>query len=233
MLGDTCRGSEGFCRARAALRGYGKNRSEGNVGGRKNFSTAGTAIIGGDGGSYTSDETPRRNREVVNPHTWPVCAKTTNIRRGEREPIQNSDLGVWYQPTQANTGDRRGTAAKPAGPDEEGTANYHGGEAARPSAVVFRGRLWQMRREIGVSIGAALAVLQGVVERGEKLEPPLDSRVVISHFVSAFERLVIRGDAKPRAPEVASKAFDGPDNAVSFQLKRSPVPLRIEGTRLM
>ena len=33
------------------------------------FSTAGTAIVGGDSGSYTSDESARRSREVVNPHT--------------------------------------------------------------------------------------------------------------------------------------------------------------------
>ena len=51
MLGDTRRGSGGFYRARAALGGYGKNRSESSVDGRKRFSTAGTAIVGGEGGS--------------------------------------------------------------------------------------------------------------------------------------------------------------------------------------
>ena len=30
------------------------------------------------------------------------------------------------------------------------------------------------------------------------------------------------------APKVASKVFDGPDNAVSFQVERSPVTLGIE-----
>ena len=35
MLGDTRRCSGGFCRARAAPGGYGKNRSESSVGGRK------------------------------------------------------------------------------------------------------------------------------------------------------------------------------------------------------
>ena len=84
----------------------------------------------------------------------------------------------------------------PAGPGEEDTAIFNGGEAARSSAVVLRGRLWQTGQEIGISVGAALAVLGGVVERGEKLEPLLDSRIVISHFVNPFERLVIREDAK-------------------------------------
>ena len=90
MLGDTRRCSGGFCRARATPGEYGKNRSESSVGGRKIFSTAGTAIVGGDGGSYTSDESPRRSREVVSPHTWPVCAKVAKIRRGERESTQSS-----------------------------------------------------------------------------------------------------------------------------------------------
>ena len=200
MLGDTRRGSGGFCRARATPGEYGKNRSESSVGGRKIFSTAGTAIVGGDGGSYTSDESPRRSREVVNPHTWPVCAKIAKIRRGEREPTQNSALGVGYQATQTNTGGWRGPGAKPAGPDEEDTAIFHGDEAARSCAVVFRGRLWQTGQKIGISVGTAIAVFEGVVERCEKLEPPLDSRVVIPHSVNAFKRLVIREDAKRRAP---------------------------------
>ena len=53
---------------------------------------------------------------------------------------------------------------------------------------------------------------------------------MISRFVDAFERLVIREDAKLRARKVALKAFDGRGNAASFQVKRSPVPLRIEGS---
>ena len=94
---------------------------------------------------------------------------------------------------------------------------------------MFRGRLWQTGQEIGISVGAALAVLEGVVERGEKLEPPLDSRIVVAHFADAFERLVIGKYAKLRAPEVASKAFDGPDNAASFQVEWNSVPLGIGG----
>ena len=77
MLGDTRRGSGGFCPARAAPGGYGKNRNESSVGSRNKISTAGTAIVGDDGGSYTSDESPRRRRKVVNLHTWPVCANNS------------------------------------------------------------------------------------------------------------------------------------------------------------
>ena len=65
---------------------------------------------------------------------------------------------------------------------------------------------------------------------GEKLEPPLDSRIVVSHIDDDFERLVIPEDAKLRAPEVASKAFDDPHNAASSQVERSPAPPRIEGS---
>ena len=106
----------------------------------------------------------------------------------------------------------------PTGPDEEYTAIIHGGEAARSAAVVFRGRLWQTSQEIGIAVGAALAVLEGVVERGEKLDPPLDACIVVSHFADAFKRLVIRKDAKLRARKATSKASDGPENAVSFQV---------------
>ena len=153
-------------RPRATPGGYGKKRDESSVGGRNIFSTAGTAIVGGGGGSYTTDESPRRIREVVNPHTGPVCAKIANIGRGGREPTSNNALGVGYQPTQTNIGDRRGTGAEPAGPDEDDTAIVRREEAARPNLVVVRGRLLLTGQEIDISVGAALAVLEGVVKRG-------------------------------------------------------------------
>ena len=135
------------------------------------MSTAETAIDGGDGRRCTSDASPRRSREVANPHTWPVRAKIARIRRGEREPTQNSALGAGHQPTQANTGGRRGTSAKPAGLDEEDTVIIHGGEAARCTAVVFRGRFWQTGQVIGISVGAALAVLDGILDFSTSMEP--------------------------------------------------------------
>ena len=64
--------------------------------------------------------------------------------------------------------------------DEEDTAIFHGGDAVRFTVIVFLGRLWQTGQKIGISAGAALTVLEGEVERGVKLEPPLDSRIVVS-----------------------------------------------------
>ena len=78
MPGDSRRGSGVFCRARVALRGHGKILIESGVSGRQNCPAAGTAIDGGDGGRYMSDEPPRRSRKVVNPHTWPMRAKIVN-----------------------------------------------------------------------------------------------------------------------------------------------------------
>ena len=105
-----------------------------------------------------------------------------------------------YQPTQTKTGDWRGPGAKPPGLNEEDTTIGNGDQAATSSVVVFRWRLWQTGQKIGIIVGSALGVLEGVVERCERLEPPLDSRVVISYIANAFERLVIREDAKLRAP---------------------------------
>ena len=99
----------------------------------------------------------------------PCVGKSPRIRRGEREHTQNSALGVGYPPIQTNTGGLRGPDAKPAAPNEEDTAIFHGHEAANSSAVVFCGRLWQTGPTIGISVGAALAVLEGVVERCENL----------------------------------------------------------------
>ena len=118
----------------------------------------------------------------------------------------------------------------PTGLDEKDTGIFHGGEAARSTAVEFRGRVWQTRQKIGISVGAAHAILEGVVERGEKHEPAPDSRIVVSHFADTFERFVIREYTKLCAPEVTSKLFDDSENPASFQVERSPVSLRVEGS---
>ena len=44
----------------------------------------------------TSDETPRRSRKIVNPHTWPVCAKIAIFGGGEKEPTQDSTFGAGH-----------------------------------------------------------------------------------------------------------------------------------------
>ena len=56
------------------------------------------------------------------------------------------------------------------------------GETRRTNVVMFRGRLRQARQEFGVAVRASFAVFEGVVERGEELEPSLDSGVVVPYF---------------------------------------------------
>ena len=72
---------------------------------------AGAAIDGGDGGRNTGGETPRRSKKVVNPHTWPVCAKIAKLGGGEREPTQVNTFST--SPPKADTRDRRGGSAEP------------------------------------------------------------------------------------------------------------------------
>ena len=99
-LCDERRCSQGFCGARAALDGYGKNRIENGVSGRRNRSAAGTAFGSGDGCRSTSDESPRGSRNAVNPYTWLVCEKIVKCGRGDREPTQGSMFSAGHEPTQ-------------------------------------------------------------------------------------------------------------------------------------
>ena len=48
----------------------------------------------------------------------------------------------------------------------------------------------------------------------------MDSRVVVSNFSDIFQSLVIRENAKIRAPNVAAKALDRPLNVAFFQIER-------------
>ena len=54
-------------------------------------------------------------------------------------------------------------------PGEQDNTILYGGEAVRPTVVVFRGRLGLTGYTIGVSVGAVFAFFECVVERGEKL----------------------------------------------------------------
>ena len=63
----------------------------------------------------------------------------------------------------------------------------------------------------------ALSVLECVVERGEILEPPPDSRVMVPNYSNIFQDLVIRKNAKLHAQKVAAKALDRTNNATCFQ----------------
>ena len=67
-----------------------------------------------------------------------------------------------------------------------------------------------------------------VVERGEELEPPLDSGIMVPHFACAFQRLVVGEYAEFGTPKVASEALESPNDAAGLQIKRSPMPFRVE-----
>ena len=51
-------------------------------------------------------------------------------------------------------------------------------------------RLWQAGQKIGVAVGAAFAVLDCVIERGDQLKLPLDSCIAGPHFANALQCLV-------------------------------------------
>ena len=95
---------------------------------------------------------------------------------------------------------------------------------------MFCGGLRQAGEKIRISVGAAIAVLEGVAERGEELEPPLNAHVMVYYFADALKCFVVRKIAKLRAPQVTSEPFIGPDDAASFQVQRGPVLLEIKGS---
>ena len=86
----------------------------------------------------------------------------------------------------------------------------------------------KLERESVFSGGSVLAVLKCVVQTAERLEPPLDARVMVPHFAGALERLVIPKRYGTCSPNVVSKTFEGSGNAASFQAERIPAPLGIE-----
>ena len=93
------------------------------------------------------------------------------------------------------------------------TAILNGGEARRPTVVMFRSRLWQAGQEVCVSVRASFAVLDCVVERGEELEPPLDLCITVPHFAYAFQCLVVGEYSECGSPKLTSEAFESPNDA--------------------
>ena len=76
-------------------------------------------------------------------------------------------------------------------PYEVNTAILNRVETRRPNAVMLRGRFCSARQDVSVAVCAFFAVLECVVERGEELEPSLDSDVMVPHYAYAFQSLVI------------------------------------------
>ena len=136
------------------------------------------------------------------------CAKIAKISGSKGEPTQNGAIGLGHQPTQVVAGDRGGGGEQAASPDEVYGLIVDRGEAAGTAAVVLSRRLWQPREEVSITIWVVFSVLECVVKRGEVLEPPLDSRVMVPNFFDIFQSLVDRENAKLRASEVASKALE-------------------------
>ena len=186
--------------------------------------------VGTDESRITGDESPGGSRKVVDPHTSTVCAKIAKINGGNREPTQDGAIGLGHQPTQSNAGDRCGGRDQTPSPDEAYGLIVDRGEAARTAAIVLSRRLWQPREGASIIICASFSVLQFVVKRGEILEPPLDSRVVVSSFSDIFRSLVVRENAKLRTPKVASKALDRPYDAACFQIERRQMSFQVAGS---
>ena len=51
------------------------------------------AIGDGDGGKGTSDESPRRSREIANVHTWPVRVRIAKLEEANGSPPKPALLG--------------------------------------------------------------------------------------------------------------------------------------------
>ena len=114
---------------------------------QRNVSTAGTAIVGGDGGSYTSGQSPNEQRGRQSSYVARVRGnRETRKRRKGAHPKQRSQGGAPAHARQHRGSKRNGCEA--AGPDEEASAIFHGVVAAGSNAVVFGGRLWQTRQEM-------------------------------------------------------------------------------------
>ena len=114
--------------------------------------------------------------------------------------------------------------------DEKYTFFFGQSETAGAVAVALRRRQGQVGQEVGVPVGTAFARFQGVAVRSEDFQPSVYPRVVFSDLVEAFERLVIRKLSGFRTPKVAAKALDAPDDAARFQIERSPVAFRLDGS---
>ena len=123
---------------RSSPEGHRNNRSESDVGGRPIWYAAEAVITGADDSSNAGDESSGGSRKIVNPHTWPVCAKIADIRGGQGESTGNGVFGQGHQPTQATAGSQCGGGEQAASPDEAYGVIVYRGEGARIAAVVLR-----------------------------------------------------------------------------------------------
>ena len=83
---------------------------------------------------------------------------------------------------------------------------------------------------IGVTVGAAVAVLQRLVVCREEFKPSLDSGVVLSNLGETLEGLVVREDAEGGTPQTSAEALDALNDAASLEIERCPGAIRLEGS---
>ena len=138
----------------------------------------------------------------------PVRVKIAKIQRAESDPTKISVLGEGNRSPKPTPGGGEERVRSSQTRMRKLPSSSTGMRLLDPLQSCFVAGSGKRDRKSSFSVGAALAVLESVVERGEKLEPQLDSRIVVSYFADAFERLPSRKYAKLRAPEVTSKTFD-------------------------
>ena len=86
--------------------GHREHRRESGDGGRPKWWASVAVITGIDESRKTGDESPDGSRNIINPHTWPVCAKIATTSGGQGETTQDCAIGLGHEPIQADAGNR-------------------------------------------------------------------------------------------------------------------------------
>lgn len=113
-------------------------------------------------------------RPLILTHMWPVCAKNVIIGEGEEDRTQGSIFSAASKAVTSVRGTSPPNLTPVIGRYEVDTVILNGVAACQPTAVVFRGKLWQDGLEKCVVAGAEFAIFEWVIGRGEALNPPLD-----------------------------------------------------------
>ena len=154
---------------------------------------------------------------VINPHTWPVRSKIgKNPMTSKASHPKPGSLGQPTSPPKPTLGvvEERVRSPQawfrkiPASSTRVGVRDQR-----RSCSVAGSGN---RDRKNTISVGAALSVLEYVVERGEEIEPPLDACVVIDKCSDALECAVIRKAEIHCTPQVVSSRSMALNNATIF-----------------
>ena len=137
--------------------------------------------------------------------------------------------GLKDEPTQANTTGKRLDWGETASLDEVDVDGVWAGEAVGAGSVEVGSWLWEAGKEVGVAVGRAFPVLQGVGVCGEELQPALYTGVVFADLGDVLQRFMVGVDEELGRPKMASEALDGPDDATGFEVEGGPCSLVVEG----